>query len=126
MRTGSRRGRATNHIHVVYVGSGWAMARMPQCARPRDHPARALDQSIGRAPWFVRGTDAQRVADMIDPFSAHRPEDPHSGAGPATALEKAAQNAHPAPPIVDGAVPAFGTWRRRIAEEFAHQEGDSS
>ncbi|MEV8441814.1 DUF1702 family protein [Actinosynnema sp. NPDC051121] len=50
----------------------------------RDH------QDIGRATWFVGGSDDQRVADMIDEF----------------------------PPL-------FQTWRRRIAEQFVHQEGVS-
>jgi hypothetical protein len=120
-------GRAADHVYMVYVGVGWAMARLPRfrwpdSARtdpllrwlvldgygfhqayfktdryvhgqavdesfpwpaegPRGYSARALDQGIGRAMWFVCGTDAERVADMIDGFPEHRREDLYSGAG---------------------------------------------
>lgn len=42
---------------------------------------RAIDQGIGRALWFVGGTDAARVADLIDRFAPHRRADLYSGAG---------------------------------------------
>jgi enediyne biosynthesis protein E3 len=224
-------GRAADHVYMVYVGIGWAMARLPRFAwpssaktdpllrwlvldgygfhqayfktdkyvwgqavdanfpwpaeGPRDYTLRALDQGIGRAMWFVGGTDAERVADMIDKFPAHRREDLWGGAGLAatyaggvtkeelelfreragehaplvaqgsafaaearikagllvphtsmaaqvfcdTSAEKAAQvtqDVRPAPPIVDGALPAFELWRQRIAAEFVHQEGVTS
>ena len=51
---------------------------------PRDHggyAARAIDQGIGRALWFVGGTEAARVANMIDRFPASRRADLYSGAG---------------------------------------------
>ncbi|WP_238412899.1 DUF1702 family protein [Saccharothrix deserti] len=225
------RGRAADHVYMVYVGIGWAMARLPRfrwpsSARtdpllrwlvldgygfhqayfktdkyvhgqgvdenfpwpaegPRGYTANALDQGIGRAMWFVGGTDPQVVADMIDKFPRHRRGDLYSGAGlaatyaggvtedelrlfrdragqhaglvaqagafaaearvkaglhvPHTALatrvfcdlepEPAAQltqDLRPAPPIVDGDVPAFETWRQSITARFVHQEGVSS
>ncbi|MEV0678657.1 DUF1702 family protein [Actinosynnema sp. NPDC050436] len=221
-------GRAADHVYMVYVGIGWAMARLPRfrwpadartdpllrwlvldgygfhqayfkteqyvhhqyadprfpwpAAGPRSYAGRALDQGIGRALWFVGGTDAQHVADLIDRFPEHRQEDLYAGAGlaatyaggesedelvlfrhrsgphaamvaqasafaaearvkaglvvPHTGLatrvfcgttpEKAArvtQDVRPAPPVVDGAVPAYETWRQRIARQFVHQEG---
>lgn len=42
---------------------------------------RVIDQGIGRALWFVAGTDAARVADTIDTFAASRRSDLYSGAG---------------------------------------------
>jgi hypothetical protein len=42
---------------------------------------RAIDQGIGRAMWFVAGTDAARVADTIDAFAESRRSDLYSGAG---------------------------------------------
>jgi hypothetical protein len=120
-------GRAADHVYMVYVGVGWAMARIPrfrwsklyapdpllrwlaldgygfhqayfhtdkyvhgQFQEPRfpwpaDGPAayatRAIDQGIGRAMWFVGGTDADLVATMIDKFAEHRRADLYSGAG---------------------------------------------
>jgi hypothetical protein len=41
----------------------------------------AIDQGIGRALWFVHGTDPLRVADAIHAFPSHRHPDLFSGAG---------------------------------------------
>jgi hypothetical protein len=41
----------------------------------------AIDQGIGRALWFVGGTDPDRVADMIDSFPEARRGDLYSGVG---------------------------------------------
>jgi enediyne biosynthesis protein E3 len=113
--------------HLVHVGVGWAMARLPRFRWPRpatldpvlvplvldgygfhqayfhtaryvgdqyqesnfpwpggahgSYSARALDQGIGRAMWFVGGTDPERVADLIDAFPAGRRADLYSGTG---------------------------------------------
>lgn len=48
---------------------------------PQSYVHRAIDQGIGRAMWFVYGTDAVRVADAIDGFDADRHQDLYSGAG---------------------------------------------
>ncbi|WP_367138194.1 hypothetical protein [Saccharothrix sp. HUAS TT1] len=53
------------------------------------------------------------------------PRAPHRDTGRATWFVGDADAQRPAPPVPDGAVPAFETWRRRIAEEFVHQEGVS-
>jgi enediyne biosynthesis protein E3 len=120
-------GRADAHVYMVYVGIGWAMARLPRFRWPNSadldplllwlvhdgygfhqayfktrryvheqyqEPAfpwpggphggyadRALDQGIGRAMWFIGGTDPNVVADMIDKFPEHRRSDLYSGAG---------------------------------------------
>ncbi len=115
------------HRYLVYVGVGWAMARLPRSRWPRPdrldpvlaplvldgygfHQAyfhtrrhvyersvdpslrwldpphdwftpRAVDQGIGRAMWFVAGTDPALVADLIDAFPAGRRGDLYAGAG---------------------------------------------
>jgi enediyne biosynthesis protein E3 len=47
----------------------------------RSYARRALDQGVGRALWFVGGTDADEVAALIDRFPAPRRPDLFSGAG---------------------------------------------
>ncbi|WP_084037379.1 DUF1702 family protein [Haloechinothrix halophila] len=42
---------------------------------------RAIDQGIGRALWFVGGTDASRVTTLIERFADSRKADLYSGAG---------------------------------------------
>jgi enediyne biosynthesis protein E3 len=122
-------GRGTDHIYMVYVGVGWAMARLPRLRWgkataaltdpvlrwlaldgygfhqayfhtdkyvrgqyqdprfpwPAEGPAwyanRAIDQGIGRAIWFVCGTDPNLVADTLDAFDTSRRADLYSGAG---------------------------------------------
>jgi hypothetical protein len=55
----------------------------PASDRPGDraYANRAIDQGIGRALWFVGGTDADLVATMIDKFPESRRPDLYSGAG---------------------------------------------
>ncbi|MFC4032407.1 DUF1702 family protein [Streptomyces polygonati] len=121
------RGRGRDHIYMVYVGVGWAMARLPRfrwpvvnvtdpllrwlvldgygfhqayfktqkyvhqqyrepsfpwpAEGPRWYADRAIDQGIGRALWFIGGTDPVEVARLIDRFPEPRHEDLYSGAG---------------------------------------------
>jgi hypothetical protein len=49
-------------------------------AGPQWFVEKAIDQGIGRAMWFVGGTDVEQVADMIDAFDADRREDLYCGA----------------------------------------------
>ncbi|SFP09500.1 Protein of unknown function [Amycolatopsis arida] len=123
-------GRAQRHVYMVYVGIGWAMARLPRFRWPRgdvfdpllrwlildgygfhqayfatrryvhEHyrepafpwPAdargyadSAIDQGIGRALWFVGGTDPRRVTELIDRFPRKRHADLYGGVGLAAA-----------------------------------------
>ncbi|MEW2548170.1 DUF1702 family protein [Streptomyces sp. NPDC047002] len=121
------RGRGGDHIYMVYIGVGWAMARLPRLRWPavnvtdpllrwlvldgygfhqayfktpryvhrqhreqnfpwpQDGPQwyvqQAIDLGIGRALWFVGGTDPAEVDRLIHAY----PEDRHpalfSGAG---------------------------------------------
>lgn len=48
---------------------------------PQWYARRAIDQGVGRACWFVGGTDPHRVATIIDAFPEHRRGDLYSGAG---------------------------------------------
>ncbi|MGI8665494.1 MAG: DUF1702 family protein [Jatrophihabitans sp.] len=119
--------RGGDHSYMIYIGVGWAMARLPRFRWQRitvadplmrwlvldgygfhqayfktedyvtkqyqepDFPwpsegqrwysNHAIDQGLGRALWFVRGTDARLVADTIDSFAEHRRADLYSGAG---------------------------------------------
>jgi len=116
--------RGANHIYMVYIGVGWAMARLPRvrwrAVEPHDpmlrwlaldgygfhqayfhtqkyvwqqHQARipgwepaayanrVVDQGIGRALWFVIGSDVERLATTIGGFPQSRQGDLWSGAG---------------------------------------------
>ena len=42
---------------------------------------RAVDQGIGRATWFVAGTDPRRLVAYFDRFAEHRRSDLYAGAG---------------------------------------------
>ncbi|MEU6077878.1 DUF1702 family protein [Micromonospora sp. NPDC047074] len=120
-------GRGDAHIYMVYVGVGWAMARVPRmrwgqlhapdpllrwlvldgygfhqayfhtdryvhgqyqhprfpwpAEGPRDYVDRVIDQGIGRATWFVGGTDVDRVTEIFARFPKHRRADLYAGAG---------------------------------------------
>lgn len=119
-------GEGRHHVYMVYVGVGWAMARLPRFLWPdvtrldpllrplildgygfhqayfrtrrwvhspgvahgfhwaggsSEAAAKVIDQGIGRAMWFVGGTDADRVADLIAAFPAHRHGDLYAGTG---------------------------------------------
>ena len=120
---------AVKHLYMVYVGVGWALARVPrfrwkqatagitdQVARwlvldgygfhqayfktekyvrqqyqepnfpwPTDDAAgyadHAIDQGIGRATWFVCGSDPELVAETFAKFPEHRRADLYAGSG---------------------------------------------
>jgi len=122
-------GRARDHVYMVYVGVGWAMARLPRfrwasasaaaadpllrwlvldgygfhqayfhtdryvrqhyqeagfpwpAGGPASYASRVIDQGIGRAIWFVGGTDPELAADLIDAFDETRRADLYAGAG---------------------------------------------
>jgi hypothetical protein len=45
------------------------------------YAGRAIDQGIGRATWFVAGTDPRRLVQLFDRFAEHRRPDLYAGAG---------------------------------------------
>jgi enediyne biosynthesis protein E3 len=59
-------------------------ARIPHW-QPADYASRAVDQGIGRAMWFVNGSDVRAVAEGISRFAPARHGDLWSGAGLASA-----------------------------------------
>ncbi len=69
--------RTSEYVH------GQRTAALVPWGPPRSQPyaGRAVDQGIGRAMWFVGGTDPDRVATMIDQFAEGRRSDLYSGAG---------------------------------------------
>jgi hypothetical protein len=65
-----------------YVHGQYQDTRFPWPAEgPQWYANHAIDQGIGRAVWFVGGTDAEVVAAMIDKFPEERRPDIYSGAG---------------------------------------------
>jgi hypothetical protein len=65
-----------------YVHAGRRPSSFPWPADgPRDYALRAIDQGIGRACWFVAGTDAERLVHLLDAFPADRRPDLYAGAG---------------------------------------------
>lgn len=122
-------GKAENHVYMVYVGVGWAMARLPRfrwakvsaaaadpvlrwlvldgygfhqayfhtdkyvrqqyqepnfpwpVGGPASYASRVIDQGIGRAIWFVGGTDPERATALIEAFDETRRADLYAGAG---------------------------------------------
>ncbi|MBG0829058.1 DUF1702 family protein [Planomonospora sp. ID67723] len=49
--------------------------------RNRGYAGRAIDQGIGRALWFVGGTDVEKVVSMVEKFPRARRADLFSGVG---------------------------------------------
>ena len=118
-------GQAQDHVYMVYLGIGQAMARLPRfrwpdagsldpllqwlvldgygfqqgCRHPRRYvhdqhrpsleswPAgaedwyaqHAFDQGVGRALWFIAGTDPEAAADLVDRFPPERRPDLYGG-----------------------------------------------
>jgi enediyne biosynthesis protein E3 len=154
-------GRGEHHVYMIYVGVGWALARLPRfrwaavsantpdpllrwlvldgygfhqayfktdkyvhqhyrepdfpwpADGPRQYADHAIDQGIGRAMWFVGGTDPERVADMIDRFPVERRADLYAGSGLASSYA--------------GGVTEDELWTfQRRAGEFAPQVAQGS
>jgi hypothetical protein len=65
-----------------YVHEHYREARFPWPADDRfGYADRVIDQGIGRAAWFVGGTDVRQVAMLLDSFPEERRPDLYSGAG---------------------------------------------
>jgi hypothetical protein len=152
-------GPAERHVYMVYVGVGWAMARLPRMrwstlydqdrllrwlildgygfhqayfhtgryvlgqARERlgwpvDGPGwyarRCVDQGIGRAVWFVAGTDPRRVVETFARFPQERRADLYAGAGLAAAYAGGADEAE-----LTWFADASGEYRAHLAQGAA-------
>ncbi|GAA2868446.1 enediyne biosynthesis protein [Actinoplanes cyaneus] len=67
---------------AAYVDGQTRHERFPWPAGgPQWYAARVIDQGVGRAMWFVAGTDARRLHEMISRFPESRRSDLYSGAG---------------------------------------------
>jgi hypothetical protein len=69
------------YFHTArYVDGHYQNPRFPWPRGPHQWYAnRAIDQGIGRALWFIAGTDAGRVTDLIDGFAPERHADLYAG-----------------------------------------------
>jgi hypothetical protein len=63
------------YVHEQFEPAGFPWPRGAAYA------TRAIDQGIGRALWFIGGTDAARVADLVDRFPERRRGDLYAGVG---------------------------------------------
>lgn len=63
------------HEHYVEPNFPWP------AGGPSWYADRAIDQGIGRATWFVAGTDPELAASLIDRFPESRRADLYAGAG---------------------------------------------
>jgi hypothetical protein len=64
-----------------YVGARYRPASLAWIPDYAGYEARAIDQGIGRAMWFVGGAEAAVVADLVDDFDEARSADLYSGIG---------------------------------------------
>ncbi|MFJ6573615.1 DUF1702 family protein [Streptomyces sp. NPDC091292] len=64
-----------------YVHQQYQEARFSWSHGPTSSVHHAIDQGIGRALWFVGGTDVDEVVALIDKFAEARRADLYSGAG---------------------------------------------
>lgn len=67
------------YFHTSRYVAGQHQSRIP-LFKPAEYANRAVDQGIGRALWFVNGSDVRGVADAIGHFPAGRRGDLWSGA----------------------------------------------
>jgi hypothetical protein len=68
------------YFHTSKYVTGQHQDRIPVW-EPASYASRAIDQGIGRALWFVNGSDVRAVAATINGFAAARRGDLWSGAG---------------------------------------------
>lgn len=101
-------------FHQTYFHPAkWATGRKRVSPRA-SYLARAVDQGVGRALWFVTGADPARVADRIGQFAASRRADLWSGVGLAATYAGGC-----APPELPGLVELAGEHRPQLAQGAA-------
>ncbi|MFI1016680.1 DUF1702 family protein [Streptomyces sp. NPDC020965] len=76
-----------------YVHGQFQDPSFPWRAGPASYVHRAIDQGIGRALWFVGGTDADVVVTLIEGFPEGRRPDLYGGAGLAATYAGGAEEA---------------------------------
>jgi hypothetical protein len=85
---------------------------------PSAYANRVADQGIGRALWFVNGSDVARVADMIGKFAPSRQADLWSGAALASVYAGGAEAAE-----LEEMVRLAGPYRSNAAQGAAFAAG---
>jgi enediyne biosynthesis protein E3 len=85
---------------------------------PSDYANRVADQGIGRALWFVNGSDVEHVADMIGKFAPSRQADLWSGAGLASVYAGGASTGE-----LEEMVRLAGAFRSNAAQGAAFAAG---
>jgi enediyne biosynthesis protein E3 len=101
-------------FHQTYFAPRrWATGRaaLPASA---GYTARAVDQGIGRALWFVAGADPERAAERVAAFSVERRPDLWSGLGLAATYAGGAPRAE-----LLRLVALAGEWRSHLAQGAA-------
>ena len=131
--------KGQEHVYIIYVGIGWALARLPRMRWAKataattdpllrwlvldgygfhqayfhttkyveeqyeepgfpwpggvaaNYSSRVVDQGIGRAMWFIAGSDADLCATMIEKFDPARRGDLYAGTGLAATYAGGAQ-----------------------------------
>jgi hypothetical protein len=111
--------RTERYVYDRYVDTSMPWATVTA----RDYASRAIDQGVGRALWFVGGTDVEVVTSLVERYPRRRWADMYSGiglaatyAGGATEAELTALWDHAEefrPQIAQGA--AFGAAARAKA-----------
>ncbi|GAA2553229.1 DUF1702 family protein [Winogradskya consettensis] len=69
--------RTQRYVHEQYRETGFPYP----ASGSHPYTDHAIDQGIGRALWFVGGTDVKCVKQLLDRFPAHRHADLYSGVG---------------------------------------------
>ncbi|HEX6354251.1 DUF1702 family protein [Actinophytocola sp.] len=65
-----------------YIDGQYRDPKFPWPGGPHgDYANNAIDQGIGRAGWFIAGTDPDRVANLIEKFPESRRADMYAGVG---------------------------------------------
>lgn len=69
------------YAHEQYVDPNFGWPGKQASPAIAAYANRAIDQGIGRAMWFVAGTDPDELAKLFVPFAEHRKTDLWAGAG---------------------------------------------
>ncbi|MYW06894.1 DUF1702 family protein [Streptomyces sp. SID2563] len=68
--------RTDQYVHGQYQDPGFTWPGAPRSP----YANRVIDQGVGRAAWFVGGTDVERITALLDAFPENRHPDLYAGA----------------------------------------------
>jgi enediyne biosynthesis protein E3 len=104
------------YFHTAKYVDDHYQARIP--GWPSSYASRAADQGIGRALWFVNGSDVEHVAKSIGAFAPSRQADLWSGAALASVYAGG-----PGPGELEEMVRLAGPYRSHAAQGAAFAAG---